>query len=300
MDLVTRTRPPGDHHPGTVDAAQAVSYGRESIPGEPGEPAHPLARHTYELRSLIRHRACKRRMCGVTRTTGTYYLCPHDTRNPRHAAAAPDHPRTVTIREDHLYAALAQFFDEWIFGPERAALLADLLPANAAADAARTEKHAAGCDRRLRQIDAAEKARTDEMEALATSTADPKAIKAMRERHLERFTELETERAQIKTELTALSSQHARLISPELLDALPIIPAILAELPPKLRRRLYQAFDISIVYKHDTSQATYRATITTSTPATVAAIIHDSHNAGDDTRDLSSDSACVPMTTAIG
>jgi hypothetical protein len=125
------------------------------------------------------------------------------------------------------------------------------------------------------------------MEALATSTADPKAIAAMRERHPERFTELETERTQIKTELATLTTQHARLISPELLDALPVIPAILAELPAKLRRRLYQAFDISIVYKHDTSQATYRATITTSTPATVAAIIHD-------TGARSSDSACVP------
>jgi site-specific DNA recombinase len=291
---------PEPAHPAIItralyDAAQAVSYGRDSIPGEPGQPAHPLARHTYELRSLIRHRTCKRRMCGVTRSTGTYYLCPHDTHNPRHAAAAPDHPTTVTIREEHVYNALAQFFDEQIFGPERAALLAQLLPANAAQDTARRQKQTDRLHRRLRQIDAAEKARTDEMEALATSTADPKAIQAMRQRHLERFTELETERTQITAELATLTSRTARLISPELLDQLPVIPAILAELPAKLRRRLYQAFDISIIYKHDTGQATIRATITTSTPATVTAIIHDSDNPSAP----SSDSACVPIATAI-
>ena len=126
---------PEPAHPAIItrelyDAAHAVGFYRDSNPGEPGEPAHPLARRSYELRSLVRHRACKRRMFGVVRAAGAYYMCPHDMNNARHAAAVPDHPRTVTIREDHLLAAITQFLDERIFGPERARLLADLLPAD--------------------------------------------------------------------------------------------------------------------------------------------------------------------------
>ena len=306
-----RQNPPGQwvwsaepSHPAIItrelyDAAQAVSYGRDSNPGEPGEPAHPAARRTYELRSLVRHRACKRRMCGVVRAAGAYYLCPHDMNNARHAAAVPDHPRTVTVREDHLLAALTQFFDERIFGPERARLLATLLPAGAADDAARKDKQSAKLRRRLGQIDAAEHGHMTEMEALATTSGHPQALAAMRRRHLERFTELETERDTIDAELTTLAAQPAQTLSPELLDALPQVPGILAELPLKLRCKLYQAFDLQLLYKHDTGQVTCRATITDSTPQTVAAIIHDSHNPGSATAAPCSDSDCVAGATPI-
>ncbi|MFI5067231.1 MAG: recombinase family protein, partial [Streptosporangiales bacterium] len=75
---------PGPVHPAIItrelyDTAQQVTRARTAATGEPGEPAHPLARRTYEFRSLVRHRACKRRMCGTTRPAGIYYLCPHDT-----------------------------------------------------------------------------------------------------------------------------------------------------------------------------------------------------------------------------
>ena len=70
----------------------------------------------------------------------------------------------------------------------------------------------------------------------------------MRRRHLERFTELETQRDTISTELAAQAPQQT---SPELLDALPQIPAILAELPLKLCCRLYQALDLQLIYKHE-------------------------------------------------
>lgn len=58
----------------------------------------------------------------------------------------------------------------------------------------------------------------------------------------------------------------------------PLIPSILGELPLRLRHQLYQALDLQLVYKHDTSQVTYHATITTSTPHTVNAIRHDAQN----------------------
>ena len=109
-----RPNPPGQwiwtpqpSHPAIVtremwDAAQQVTATRASISDDPGAPAHPLARRAYELRSRVRCRICRRRMHGITRPAGTYYACPHDVTNPRHAAAAPDHPKTITVREDHL------------------------------------------------------------------------------------------------------------------------------------------------------------------------------------------------------
>ena len=74
-------------------------------------------------------------MCGIWRptlngTTYIYYRCPHDAANPRHRAAYPDHP-AVSLREDAIMDALSGFFDTYVFGPDRAALLAAQLPATA-------------------------------------------------------------------------------------------------------------------------------------------------------------------------
>ena len=61
---------------------------------------------------------CQRRMHGITRPGRTpgarpyiYYLCPHDPKNPRHAQAHPEHPRT-SVNEEIITAALAQFMDD--------------------------------------------------------------------------------------------------------------------------------------------------------------------------------------------
>ena len=88
-------------------------------------------------------------------------------------------------------------------------------------------------------------------------------------------------------------------MSPELLDALPQIPGILADLPLKLRCKLYQAFDLQLLYKHDTPQVTCRAVITDSTPQTVNAIINDSIHSTGTTQAPSSDSDCAPRATVI-
>jgi hypothetical protein len=82
-----------------------------------------------------RCRICQRRMCGTFRTssngiTYVYYRCPHDAANPRHAAAHPDHG-PVSVSELAIMTALAQFFDQYVFGPDRAAQL----PATAAGHA---------------------------------------------------------------------------------------------------------------------------------------------------------------------
>jgi hypothetical protein len=158
-----------------------------------------------------------------------------------------------------------------------AALLAALIPANAAAEAAQREKQETGLRKRLRQIDASENAQAREIEALA-HVKDPhsRAVTAMRTRHLARFTELEDDRAQADAQLAALAKTTRDTGDPSLLDRLPMLGDLITEAPIRLQRRLYEAFDLQLLYNKHLHQVTIWATITPTTPGTLAAIINDS------------------------
>jgi site-specific DNA recombinase len=297
----TRFTPPSEWlwspepaHPAIVtraewDAAQVAGASHGTARDGQELSAHPAARRTYVLRSRLRCRICRRRMSGITRPSSryyaggpdashTYYLCPHNPVNARHAAAAPDHPRTVSVREDTLIEVIRQFFAQRIFGPERAALLAVQIPADAAAQAAHREDKTAALRQRLRQIDTAENAHAREIEELATADAPAAAITALRTRILARFTELEEERAKIDTQLADLAKTSRNDASPELLDTLPLLGDILAGAPTRLQAALYQAFSIELLYNTDMHLVTIWATITATTPRTLAAIINDSED----------------------
>ena len=99
------------------------------------------------------------------------------------------------------------------------------------------------------------------------------------------------QRTQTRSQLHQLTSYTGPATDPELLDALPQLPARLTDLPLAIRIRLYQALGIEAVYKHDTHQITCRALITTSTAQTVAAIIDEAQP--------SSDSALPPIRGPI-
>jgi site-specific DNA recombinase len=231
----------------------------------------------------------------------TYYTCHHDPGDPRHAA--PDgHPRTISVREDHLLEAIHQFFAQRVFDPDRAALLAADLPASAADDQARRDRQAAALHKRLRQIDAAENAHAREIETLAhLDNPHAPAVTALRSRVLARFTELEDERAQINTQLADLAKTDTGPGDPALLDALPMLGDLLAGASARLQQQLYAAFDLQALYKKNMHQVTIHVTITDSTPRAVATIINDADShPGHTTADpggqaLFSDLAQAPM-----
>src|ERR1035441_10868638 len=105
----------------------------------------------------------------------------------------------------------------------------------------------------------------------------------MRTRHLARFTELEDERAQIDAQLAALAKTTHDTPDPSLLDRLPMLGDLVTEAPIRLQRRLYEAFDLQLLYNKHMHQVTIWATITPSTPGTLAAIIAEigrAHPAG--------------------
>ena len=282
---------PQPTHPAIItrqlwDAAQAI--GTEHATSRDGTDAntHRQTRRTYVLRSRVRCRSCKRRMSGITRTSArywaegpdysnTYYTCSHDPDDPRHTAPE-GHPRTISVREDHLLPAIHDFFATRVFGPDRAALLAADLPASAADDQARRDRQAAALNKRLRQIDAAENAHAREIESLA-HLDDPSApaVIALRSRVLARFTELEDERTTINTQLADLAKTSTGPGDPALLDALPLLGDRLADAPARLQQQLYDAFDLQALYKKNMHQVTIHVTITDSTPRAVAAIIND-------------------------
>jgi hypothetical protein len=120
---------------------------------------------------------------------------------------------------------------------------------------------------------------------------DNPAADTIRERTYARVAELEAERTQARNDLAALTAHQPPAVDPGLLDALPQLPTRFAELPVSARHKLYRAFGIEILFNHGMHPVTCRATITTSTPHTVTAIINDSHPP----TPTSSDSPMTPM-----
>jgi hypothetical protein len=177
------------------------------------------------LRSRLFCSLCNRRLSGKQRTTTartlTYYQCPHDPGIRRRAAAHPDH-RTVTVREEPVLDAITGFYAERVFGPDRTALLAAIIPATTAAQIARTTARTKALRKKLDKIDVAETALITELETPADP--DDPAAQALRNRIRARFTELYTERTAINADLAALEATVAEPVDdPTLLDELPIL-----------------------------------------------------------------------------
>jgi len=259
----------------TWDAAQKTGAERGNIRHAETPAARPGRR--YVLRSRVRHRDCQRRMCGTWRqsatgTTYIYYRCPHDPANPRHAAVHPDHG-PVSVREDALLDAVSQFFDQYVFGHDRARLLATQLPATSAEHAqarARKEQHLRA---ELARIDVAERALISELETPA-DPADPAAT-AYRQRIRARYAELYSQRTHTETTLAELQAAAPPDNDPDLLDRLPHATAAFGAAPDRIKEALLAAFDIQALYSKDTDQVTIWATLTEDTPRTIAALIND-------------------------
>lgn len=270
------------------DAAQRTGAER----GNTRDPEMPTTQpgRRYLLRSRVRCRICQRRMCGNTSTapsyyktepgnTYTYYRCPHNRSNPRHVAAHPDHP-SVSVRQDTLMDTLAGFFTDRVFGPDRAAMLAEQLPASAAEETARRAARAAALRTQLARIDASERGLIRELDDTPAGPGDT-AAHAYRARIRERFTERHADRTRAETELAQLSAAATSDNDPALLDELPILGDVLTDAPARLIEQLLAAFDIQALYSKDTHQATIWATLTDATPRAINALLTDPRTGSD-------------------
>ena len=272
---------PAPVHPALVDRAtwdEAQRIGGERGNTRDSETPTSQPGRRYILRSMVRCRICQRRMCGTWRTSSTgtryvYYRCPHDPANPRHAAAHPDHPR-VAVREDALMTALStEFFDRYVFGHDRAELLAAQIPATAAGQAearTRQDKHLRA---ELARIEVAEAGLITELQELGRDTSP--AAQAYRARIRARNADLYNERTGIEAKLTELEQAAPPDDDPGLLDQLPVLSRVLADAPDRIKAALLTAFQVQALYNKDMDQVTIWATLTEDTPRTIAALLED-------------------------
>jgi len=197
--------------------------------------------------------------------------------NPRHAAAHPDHG-PVSIREDTLLTALAGFFDQHLFGHDRAELLAAQLPATAAGHAEAQARQITHLNTQLNRIDTAERGLISELEAPA-DPADPAAAA-----YRARYAELYQERTKTEAERDALQATATPDNDPTLLDELPTATGVLADARPdhaspahRVRhlRPLQQGIGIYALCNKEMDQVTIRAVLTQDTPGIIAALLTD-------------------------
>ncbi len=109
------------------------------------------------------------------------------------------------------------------------------------------------------------------------------------------YANLHGERKDIETQLTELAADTTPAPAPDLVSLLPEVTADLASLPPALQAELFDVFDIQIIWNAPMRQATFRATITDTTPAIVTALLA---RAGNDPA-TSTDTSPAPLQGSI-
>ena len=277
-------------HPALIDRAtweQAQEIGKKHATSRdtpaPG-PGTPSAVRSYPYRSRCRCRECRRRMAGRRYKTGSqsvYYRCPHDPANPRHAAASPAHPATVQAPEKTLDRLVGEFTGTYLFGPDRAALVAAQLPATQAdADAGRDAARAA-LELRIKQNETAKKAQLTAHEHLPQD--DPGTAAEMRTRIFDRFAELRAEREQLQAQLDTLGTTTPQPADLSLLDQLPLAGNPLPRLTPQDKALLFQALNLEILWNAADRQATIWVEITDTTLRAIPAILDPSQDGYHDT-----------------
>jgi site-specific DNA recombinase len=269
-------------HPAIVDrdtweAAQRV--GAEHRSSRDGAIYNPANWRTYAFRSRVRCKICKRRMCGQPKahphrknpTEYNYYVCQFNPKTPGHVAAAPDHPRTVQVREDFLRTQTLAGLAAYALAPGREQRLTQLIPHTASEKKQQHDRQTTALTQRLKRITVQQ---DNLMRELSGSFDMPdEAGEQYRRRIRADYTTLHDERTTIQTQLTQLAADDTTAPDPDLVSLLPEVTADLAGLPPGLQTELFDVFDIQIIWNAPIRQATFRATITDTTPTLITALL---------------------------
>ncbi len=206
-------------HPAIVDrevwqAAQKV--GAEHRSSRDGALHNPANWRSYPFRSRVRCKICKRRMCGLTKvhadnktpTEYAYYVCQYNPHTPSHVAAAPDHPRTVQVREDVLMAETFRGLAAYALAPGREQRLAELIPHTATARQAQHDRQAATLGKRLKRLTARQDNLMRELDG--SSTWPMKPARPTAAASAATTATLHKERKAIETQLSELAADPPR------------------------------------------------------------------------------------------
>ena len=155
----------------TWDAAQKIGAERGNVRDAETPTTRPGRR--YILRSRIRHHACQRRMCGIAGAPQQdHRRAPTPTTTapttPPTPATPPPTPTTRHVGRPSArtpsWPPSPRFFDQHVFGHDRAALLAAQLPATDAEQPPARDRQHAHLTAELARIDTAERGLISELE----------------------------------------------------------------------------------------------------------------------------------------
>jgi site-specific DNA recombinase len=193
-------------------------------------------------------------MHGKERKGITYYACCYRIAYGDTAAHAVGHGKWQYIREDALLPHIDAFFHEHIFGPHRVkhfrnqhATLTRELGQTDQQERERLQRELADTDRRVAlQLQAIE------------AGVDPTLVRSRLEKLQQQRDNLTAASASLTPETTnAIDEDEACAI----LDALPNLSEALAAADPELRRRVYEAFGLTVTLDKNTRQIQIRALI---------------------------------------
>ena len=239
-----------------------------------GTNSHAQTRRTYLLRGMARC-WCGRRMNGTQRANRahrngyTFYQCWPRANN--RGRVDNHHRGAVYLREDAILDAIARFYAERMFGPDRAAALAaDLATVDDRAAAERQQQRAA-LQQRIADITRRQAALLRQAHDI-TDPDDPWA-KGLRGS----YNDLEAEKTAALSAVAGLDAADAAEPTRSdpgdvtLLDQLPYLRFKLAQAPEPLLRALFEATRLTIDLHEHSDDATITVTLPADDLPTIAA-----------------------------
>jgi site-specific DNA recombinase len=225
---------------------------------------HPDTKRSYLLRTYLFCGECGRRMSGKVRHKVAYYNC-----QPKKHYRPEGHPNGLWVREDGLVGQLNGFLSQHVFGAYRRMLLdAGLRRLDVTVQQER-EQRVAALRRKIADVETRSKNLIRSLESMPEPDQD-----FFRELN-ERRAELRDEKARLEADLGEVEQQIEEAPNPDLLDALPIGPIEVDQLPEDLARRLFEALRLEIHYDRFTNRATCRITLFGSTMPAIQRAAHD-------------------------
>ena len=223
-----------------------------------GSKRRSQQRRFYQLRGIV-HCATGHnplRMHGKERKGITYYACSYRISYGDKAAEALGHGKWQYVREDILLDTIDEFFSQHVFGPERIArfrsqhaALAKEISSERHDDRDRIEQQRADVEKRIElQLRAIE------------AGVDPDLVRA-------RIEALKAEADEIATALAAAAATRTNNgaldldRACELLDSLPDLGDALASADPETRRRVFDAFRLSVSLDRNAGQIRVKALV---------------------------------------
>ena len=235
------------------DEMAARSQSRRGSRAENTPNTHPATKRTYVLRGMV-FCGCGRRMFGNHRHGRAYYMCwPRNNNRGRPDVYAIHNAHY--IREDDVLDAVARFFADRVFGPQRREIFAADL---AGVDGRAARERDAERQRLQRVVADAAKRQESVLRQAQDGEPDDPFTKALRGT----YNDLEAQKATALDTIAQLDAaesaepRRANASDVELLDALPYLAVNLAEAPEPLLRRLFEITQLTVELQDDSDHVT--------------------------------------------